>query len=379
MKSIKYIGFYIKDINNFVRVGSIAATNKMDYISCAINAAGYEVNIVSPAWFSDDKRGYSKQYTIRESESKTITFAPSFSAASRLMRGIRVIYTYIWLFFYLLRNTKRNEDVFVYHSLFLIRPVLWAKAIIKFNLILEANEIYCDVMQYSKRINKLEYKMFLSADKYIFSTELLAEKLNKRNQPYAINYGTYLVEKNKKCKFNDGKIHIVYAGIIDNHKGGGAAAVAAAMYLDNNYHIHIIGFGNERNKKILLDMIEKTSKMTECKVTYDGLLKGEEYIRFLQKCEIGLSTQSPDAAYNETSFPSKVLSYLANGLRVVSIRIKAIEQSEIGNMMYFYDNDTPKDIAAAIKNINFTIEYDSRKKIQELNSNFVIRISKLIC
>ena len=103
-----------------------------------------------------------------------------------------------------------------------------------------------------------------------------------------------------------------------------------------------------------------------------------EYIKFLQKCDIGLSTQTPNAEYNDTSFPSKVLSYMANGLRVVSIRIKALEKSKISDLLYYYENDSPKEIAKAIKSIDLSQPYNSRNKIQDLDENFIKDIKELL-
>ncbi len=58
---------------------------------------------------------------------------------------------------------------------------------------------------------------------------------------------------------------------------------------------------------------------TKCKITYDGAFYVKKYYEFLQKCHIGLSTQNPYEPFNNSSFPSKVLVYMANGLRVVSV------------------------------------------------------------
>lgn len=377
MKTIKYIGFYPKDKDGFMRMGSLAAGNKMDYISSAINVAGYKVDIISPSWFSDNERKCSKKYIIKESSMKKVIFAPSFIANNRISRRIRAIFSQIWLFIFLLINTKNNENIIIYHSLFLIRPVLLAKRIRKFKIILETNEIYSDVKKYSNRIERVEYDMFSSADKYIFSTELLNEKLNKRNKAFAVNYGTYLVEEDRKSKFNDGKIHVVYAGIIDDEKGAVMAA-AAAEYLGSNYHVHIIGFGRKKDIQKLNYLIDEISERTECTVTYDGLKAGEDYKDFIQKCDIGLSTQTPDAAYNETSFPSKVLSYLSNGLRVVSIKIKAIEKSRVGSLLYFYNINSPREIANAITNIDFSSPYDSREMLSKMNNLFIQEIGDLV-
>jgi glycosyltransferase involved in cell wall biosynthesis len=255
-------------------------------------------------------------------------------------------------------------------------PVKLAKKLKGFKLILEIEEIYADV--HGKRgAHKKEYNFFKLADAYLLATELLNEKINIENKPYAVIYGTYNVEKQRKVSFEDDKTHIVYAGTFDPRKGG-AAAAAAAAYLNSDYHIHIIGFGSEKDKKYLLDTIEDASKKSNCMVTYDGLLSGNDYLNFLQKCQIGMSTQIPDAKFNDTSFPSKVLSYMANGLRVISVRMKSLEVAKIGKSLYYYEENTPQAIAQAIRSVDFNDDYDGRKVVEKLHYEFINNLDSLI-
>ncbi|WP_223305466.1 glycosyltransferase [Peribacillus butanolivorans] len=376
MKSIKYIGFYNAFNNiNENRNTFLSATNKMDYIASKLKQIGMDVEFVSPSWTNNNK--YYKGKTIQLEESIYLKLFPTLPW-NKYSKILSILYSQLLLFLFLLFHTSKNEKVIAYHSLFLMYPLYYAKKIRRFNLILEVEEIYQDVNNFPKPITKMENKMFGIADQYIFSTELLNENLNIKNKPYSVIYGTYQVEEERKFKFDDDKIHVVYAGTFDPKKGGSAAAAAAAAHLDSNYHVHIIGFGSEKDIKSLKDLISDISKKTNCTLTYDGLLKGEEYIQFIQSCDIGLSTQQPEAKYNETSFPSKVLSYLSNGLRVVSIRIRAIEESEISDLLYFYDNDSPEEIASTIKRIDFSNKYDSREKISKLSERFVRDIKELI-
>lgn len=376
-KEIKYIGYYDTNNNFYENRGyALAATNKMDYICSALNKVGYDVLIISPSRTKNKKYYKGKEVALRRNVS--LKLFPTFPWGNKLQKAISLIMGDIMLFIYLIFKVKRNEFILVYHSLGLKSIVSLAKKLKKFKVILEVEEIYQDVMSYSKYTMKNEYKTIAIADKYIFPTELLNEKLNISNKPYTIIYGTYQVEEDRKCRFNDGKIHVVYAGTFDPRKGGALAAAAAAEYLSNNYHVHIIGFGSKDDTNMLLKKIDEISKITKATITYDGLLSGEEYIQFLQKCDIGLSTQIPEAAYNESSFPSKILSYMANGLRVVSIRIKAIEMSAVGQAVYYYDEPTPEAIANAIISIDINEPYDSREIIRRLDEDFVKNIKKVL-
>lgn len=376
-KSIKYIGFYDMVQNSEENRGySLAAVTKMDYICGVLNKLGYKVLIVSPSRTSN-KRFY-KGKKIQVSKSTTLKLFPTFPWGNKFQKAISLIVSDLMLFWYLITQIESNETVMVYHSLGLRNTVRYAKKLKGFKVILEIEEIYQDLMPYNKLTMKNEYKTFSIADKYIFPTELLNQKLNVEEKPYSLIYGTYQVEQDRKCKFNDGKVHVVYAGTFDPRKGGGLATTAAAVHLPKNYHVHIIGFGSRDDTNMLLKKIDEISKKTEATITYDGLLSGEEYIQFLQKCDIGLSTQIPEAAYNETSFPSKILSYMANGLRVVSIRIKAIEISEVGHAIFYYEEPSPEAIAKTIISIDLNEPYDSRELIRRLDFNFTENIKKLL-
>ena len=178
--------------------------------------------------------------------------------------------------------------------------------------------------------------------------------------------------------FNDDLVHVVYAGTFDLRKGGGQAAVTAAEYLNDKYHLHILGFGSEEQILEIKDLIKIVSEKSQCKLSYDGLKIGNDYINFIKSCHIGLSTQNPNATFNETSFPSKILSYMSNGLRVVSIKIPVIENSRVGKYLTYYERQTPEEIANAIMSVNINDDYSARKIIEELDSSFFVQLKKLL-
>lgn len=372
---MKYISYY--DIEKYAcenRKYTLSAKNKIDYIVEAINKTGKRVDMISVAGTQD-----KKCYKGRKDELSfgTLKCFPTISAANSVLRIFNIFLMQIFLFFYLLKHAKKDENILVYHSVGYGNAIAWAKKIKRFKIILEVEEVYQDVKSLGKKFDKREYRDFGIADKYIFPTELLNEKINKENKPYCVIHGTYKVEEDRKEAFDDNKIHVVYAGTFDPRKGGVTAA-AAAEFLPENYHIHILGFGSEKEKNEIKKKIKETNKFSKAEVTFDGLLAGEEYIRFIQKCQIGLSTQNPNADFNATSYPSKILSYMSNGLRVVSIKIPAIESSAVGKDLYYYEKQTPEEIAKAIMSVDLNDSYDGRKIIMELDKKFTLDIGLLI-
>jgi len=377
-KDIKYIGFYDLQDSKYKRNTCLSAINKMNYICDTMVKNNYNVTIVSPAWYVDKKAPKTLKQVTQISENVKLIQAPSFATKNKITGKLKYYFVQIWLFLYLITNIKKEEEIVVYHSLALMYPLLLAKKIKKFRVIYEVEEIYTDVIDYGKSKRKIEFKTISNADKYIFPTELLNKKLNKYNKPNVIIYGTYQYKDIKNIKFNDKKIHIVYAGTFNGKKGGVTIAINTAKFLDENYHVHIIGFGSDKEIQDVKELINKISNQSKCTVTYDGMYTGEDYIKFLQSCDIGLSTQAPNEEYNNTSFPSKVLSYMENGLRVVSVKIDVLEQSEISNLLYYYEFADPQNIAEAIMKIDYNDKYNSREIISKLDKRFTINLNKLL-
>lgn len=379
---MKYLCYYdIDDRQN--RKYILSAKNKLDYIFSAIEKITDEkLEIISMSETKGNKRQPGRIENV--SPNATLKLFSSFGKKNKLTKIIDYVLLPVKTFLFLLLHTHSGENVIVYHSLSFCTLVSLAKKIKHFRLILEFEEVYSDVSG-DKKQRKKEFKFSELADAYIFPTEFLNQLVNIKHKPSVIIYGTYQIEEDRKINvFNnnlqgesDTTIHCVYAGTLDPRKGG-AAAAAAAEYLPECYHTHILGFGSEQQIHDMKDLVAEISSRSNAKVTYDGLLAGEEYIRFIQSCDIGLSTQDPTAAFNATSFPSKILSYLANGLRVVSIKIPAIEESAVGDMLYYYTEQTPEEIANAIKSVNINKDYNGRKRITELAKIFEQNIKELL-
>lgn len=372
---LKYVGYYSAQENKSEnRDHVLAASDKMDYVIGALNRLGFAVQVVS-ASATRSRRGHGGRLVELEN-GNTLRLFRTLPWGAKWRRISSVLSMRFFLLSWLLFNTRPGEDVIVYHSLGYAFVVALAKRVRKFRLILEVEEMYADVTG-RQADRRTEAKVFKQADAFIFPTGLLNETLNMRGRPYAVVHGTYQAEAPRDCVFDDGRIHVVYAGTFDPRKGV-TSAVEACLFLDSRYHVHIIGFGTQRDKQSVLGLIADVSMRSECRITYDGLLAGEEYVEFLQSCDIGLSVQRTTAEFNETSFPSKVLSYMANGLRVVSIRLKALEQSGVGDLLIYYDEDSPQAIASAIKEVDLSQRCACRERLQQLDMSFVRALGQLL-
>lgn len=373
-KEILYIGFYDVPDSQEKRVCCPAAIDKMDYISDALNRAGYSVHHISPSWCAASDGPWTWQKTIRLKGQKRLTLCPSGGARRKWLRNGTIVFALLWLLFYLIWHVRRQEKVLVYHSPWLSLPVRWAKRIKGFHLILEVEEIYGHVSSLHPCFDLLEYRLLHSADAYLFATDLLAERFG-RSKPHCVVYGSYGVKDVVSKPANDGRIHLLYAGIVDSHKRGAFNAVESTRHLSGKYVLHVIGFGDTAT---LAERISELNRAGECEIVFDGTKAGVDYLRYAQSCHIGLATQSMNGEYLESSFPSKILSYLSMGLQVVSCHIECVAKSPIAAIVTFYYEDTPKAIAEAIQAVGAPEPSDSRLLLSQLDRRFTEDITRLV-
>lgn len=377
-KRIKYFTYYGDSDRKAIRENSPAADRKTDYIIDALNRCGYSVDIISHS--SVTTPGFYFKGRTKKERFNTFRFFGCFGKSK-----IKVLEVLGWCFldakFFLwcLFHLKKEEQIIVYHSLGYDSAFIKLARLKKLRIIGEIEEIYQDVHQPGAKRAKNEYRFIECCEKYIFPTSYLDSKLNTKKKPAVIIHGIYSVEPRRDVEqFNDGKIHVVYAGTLDPQKGG-AAAAAAAAHLSDRYHIHVLGFGDKNQISAITKVISDINGASQAEVTYDGYKQGEDFIGFLQKCQIGLSTQDPTAVFNATSFPSKILTYLSNGLKVVSIRIPAVESSAIGKSLFYYDKQEPEFIAAAITQcVDAESSVDGNILLKELDESFVKELSGIL-
>lgn len=378
--TIKYVGFYDLPNSKNARVCNLAATNKMNYICSVLNRLGHQVEIVSPSWMTDtSEKGFEKGKKIALDDNLFLISCPSWKTKYKFTRNIKIFFSLVWLFCYLIFNVKKDEKVFAYHVQWISIPLRLAKYIKKFSLILEVEEIYGEVWKESKKLQGMEEKLIKKADKYIFVSEILKEKVNSKGKDSVVLYGSYVLpEIKRRIKFNENEISLVYAGSIDSIKGGAYKAVEAMLYLPKGYKLHIIGHGSEDQLSYLSNLIKQVNAYRKNEVcVYDGTLVNEEYTRYLLNCDIALNPQN-EGIYMSTAFPSKVISYLSHDLYVISTEIESVKKSSISKNITFLKDNNPQSIAKAILNADLSSVLNNNKLIKKLDDDFLIGMKRLL-
>ena len=373
-----YLGHYICDLlSNERRWGALPTMNKMGYIISALTEiTPNKAMVLSPC--ETGSKQLVKGQTHRLNDKIELRTFHSRNSDNRILRRCYHMMTETHLYLFLLKHVTKDDTLIVYHSLALMSIVKRIKRLKKCRLIIEVEEVYADVNE-DAALRKKELKYLQIADAYIAITEMVNKAVNLQNKPRILSHGTYETIPTYGQKFPDGKIHVVYAGSFNPIKGGALTAVGAAEYLDDRYVMHILGRGgDEASSKMVFNKIAQVSEKTACQIVYNGYYTGKIFDTFIQSCHIGLSTQQPDGQYNASSFPSKILMYMSNGLPVVSVRIPAVESSQVGDYIYYYDDPTPEKIAAAIKSVPTDNFMDARDRLNELDKAFKQDLSALL-
>lgn len=374
---IYYLGYYnCEQIAAEKRVAAPPAMNKMGYvISVLSEIADDGATVVSP---SETGLYQYVKGSVRDLYDRiSLKTFDSLHSKHKILRGIGHILTKTQLFFYLLKHVKAEDTLIVYHATVLMKTVRKIKQFNHCHLIIEVEELYSDVRK-DGALRKREIDYLQIADQYIVITELLNSEVNLAGKPYIISHGTYRAVPKYCDKFDDGKIHVVYAGSFNPVKGGALTAIGAAEFLDRNYVLHILGKGSDEATAAVRQKIEQVSTETECRIVFDGYKTGREFDSFIQSCHIGLSTQQPNGKYNASSFPSKILMYMSNGLPVVSVKIPAVESSKVGEYLYYYEEPDPEKIAQAIRQVPTESGTSVLDKLNALDESFRAELSNML-
>ena len=381
MDRIKYICYYSQDTDNVSRKSAPSATSKIDYIIRALNRLDIKVDLVSSAISDDPRFRFAKFGKTSLVNGNSIQYFFSLSPGNcKPIRVLNRLLVKLQLFFWLLLHLKTNETVLVYHSLGYARIINALKKIKKCTVIGEVEELYQNLGTVPAWVPTLENKIVKVYDKYLFPTVMLDNRVNTSGRPSVIIHGIY--EPSRKIQnslFADSKTHVVYAGTLDPLKGGAQAAVNAVAFLPESFHVHILGFGTEKQIDEINKLIAEVRSKGGANVSYEGLLPQARFESFLQSCQIGLSTQTPETAFRDTCFPSKILMYLCNGLNVVSARMPVIESSDVHDLVYYYDSPEPSSIAKAIIAASRQLDLKTPiERIKELDASFISQMSNIL-
>lgn len=370
---IYYVAFYnpIQELGQ--RVPNYAGEDKIDYICEKFEQIDEPVTILSNT--KSIKQKYLKKTVYIENEKKIVMFA-SFPKSNIMIHALDVVYGYIQLAVYLFLHVKKNDVVLVYHSLGYRNVIKKIRKIKRFRYILEVEELFQFIESANSSFKKRERIVFDEPDGFLFSNSVLNKKVNIKNKPYIVINGIYKIQNLDLSVQTREKKKIVYAGTLEPQKGVDYV-IKAAQFLDEKYEIKVIGFGSPQDIERVKKLVKEINEHSSCIVSYDGVFKGAAYLEYLQSCDVGVCIQDPKDLFNIYEFPSKILSYMSNGLNVVANRLEQIENSKIYPYLTIAEGITPEEVSCAIKKACLKKE-DSQDILRKLDKEFKMDLKRMI-
>lgn len=373
---VYYVAFYTRpeDIN---RRQNLAGVEKANYIVKVFNELGYAVKILSNAKTLGKKGKRAERVCLDPKGISLYTFS-SWGKGSRIKDVANAVYGLIQLFLFLLIHVNEEDIVCVYHSLGYRGAFKLIRRFKRFKYILEIEELFQYFEANNSGYKKKENRVFEEPDAYIFSNILIADEINIKNKPQVIVNGVYKNEKriiDNKIQSSSDPVKMVYAGSLEPQKGINKI-IDIVEYLDEDIETRIIGFGADDDVSYVANRISEL-KLSGKKIRFDGTKTGKDYKEYLQQCDIGLCVQDDTDIFNRYEFPSKVISYMANGLNVITNNLIQIKTCELAGYINIMESNDAKEMASYINKRLFKY-VDAREAIERANNDFKDGLRNLI-
>lgn len=371
---IFYLGYYDSPkFNRENRHYYPSAAVKIDNIWCALQRIGKSIQIISLSW-TDNHKGFFRGRNTQISENVFLRCFSSVGFFFSFLRRVGIFLIRLKAFIYLLFALSSGAALIVYHSPSIISFVSCLRHLKKFNLIMEVEEFYFDVIEYKKLKPEKELSFLKGADHYIFCADSTRQVLDPDKTKSAIIYGSYEywggVFQNSK--------RIVYAGSLGGKKGP-ETALASCEFLDSSYEMDFLLFGPKNEYLAFEEKIREMRLKSSCKIlSFSQTLQGADFFVFLSSYQVGMAAQKSGEKFDKTSFPSKILAYLSCDLNVVVNKLDVVENSAISDFVFYAETDNPKDIAQTIIKACATPKMSHKNLFDQLNGDFIASLQGII-
>ena len=342
----------------------------MRYVAKKVIESGNQLSVLSLA---DKKKKFFYRKRVGIQDNIPVIYTGGCGGKGKIARFLNAWIKKIQFCFYIIVKCKKDDTIILYHSVPYTKLMAQLKRYLSRKVICEVEEVYGYSAVEDKAWVADEIEAIKMMDRFIFVNAGIPKSLHITPEKYVISYGVCDVPKRKVGRLNDGKIHVVYAGTIENKKIGAFTAVETAQYLSEQYVVHIIGFGKQDVLKALQDRIQEINKFdgNHASVQYDGYKSGDELDQFLFQCHIGLSSNVMRPNFANNSFPSKVITYMCHDLSVVLGYAEAFYSVPEAKKWTFYMSYEPQAIAEAITKSPFACEGYYEEDIKKMDLDLV--------
>lgn len=360
-KRILYVtNYYLKDVieqRHSEPYISQAGQNKGKYIIDMLEAGGNEVIVWSNAWTNSRSFRFYRGFQSRENPN--VHYSDIFGAP-----GLNA-YTCLWSSKRFLKKLVKQKkiDAIVFYNMRLenSKLALYAKKKFHIPIILQ----YEDGLTNDAHIRGLKRKIFQNMENDVLKELNGAFLVNSKIKvpcPSVVIRGAIregqTSDKTKQIKNEVPKL--LFSSTLDKQRGI-EVLLEALNYTTKDFQLTITGRGEAE---------EKIKNTNDKRIRFLGYLDYETYKKELREADICLNVQLAHHEFGNFSFPSKIFEYLSAGKLVVSSDVADAKEA-LGDTLIIYENDDPKQLAAAIDKTITIVKNDGmlqsyEKKIAEV-------------
>lgn len=368
-KKVHYIGWYITPERWGTYKCAVAGMMKMRYVADQIQKVGCDLNILSLV----EKQAKGFYCSFKEDyEGKHIRYMGGVGVKNPLMSRINSIIKHLIFIFYILFKTSKKDLIVLYHSYYYTKLLANLQRFVKRDVVIEVEEIYgYNALRDMPWVDD-EIAQIKKFKKFTCVNDGIPQMLGLKQENYVVAYGNAEFTKRTVDRFNDGRIHVVYSGVIELKKMGAPTAIEVARLLPSNYVLHVTGYARKKEYEDSLKkrIVEINKELGEERIRYEGFLSEEDLDKLLFRCHIGLSPNVLRPNFANSTFPSKLVNYMCHDLSLVVSYATAYD-FPISEGWVFYHEQTPECIAEAVMKAEVKPIGYYRSRLVLMNENVI--------
>jgi glycosyltransferase involved in cell wall biosynthesis len=203
---------------------------------------------------------------------------------------------------------------------------------------------------YERFLRKLDTKLMAMLlkqfDGYICLSNLFVGKFSLKKPilvvPGIVSSDVDLMHSAGHSVRNDSvKFKVAFVGGVNRLNGIDMLLEAFSLLRDSRFSLVIYGDGELREATMV-------AARNDVRIVYGGRISDDELISELYSASVLINPKPVDEEYAKTSFPSKLLEYLAIGRPVLTTRVVSIPP-ELADCFLYIDVVTPAGIALALR------------------------------